>query len=120
MASMTVNQDGITVEQYQCVVELCVLREIDHQIVCDETSYYHIVIPDVINGTITQRADVFYYQWHNQDSAARLQVAGDQLNCDHVQFYWLVEHLNQGQLAVSYAPATMMVHNLLLHNHFNK
>lgn len=99
------------VEQYQCMIELCIVTE-EEQKLCEQTSYYHIIIPDVTNGRITQRPDVFYYQWYNQNSTAQLQVVDDQLKCDGVQFYWLTEHANQGQLIVSYIPSVMMVHNL--------
>ena len=102
------------------MVEFCIVTE-EEQKLCEQTNYYHIIIPDVTNGRIIQRPDVFYYQWYNQNSAAQLQVADNQLKCDGVQFHLLMEHVNQGQLIVSYIPSITMVHNLLLHDiYFDK
>lgn len=68
-----------------------------------------MIIPDVINGMIEQRPNVFYYQWYENSSAVELQVTGDQMNCNSIKFYWLIEHGNQGQLIVSYIPSVTMV-----------
>lgn len=65
-----------------------------------------MIIPDVLNGRIAQRPNVFYYHWHNQSSAVELQVAEDQLNCSSIKFY----HDNQEQLIVNYISSLMMVH----------
>ena len=76
-------------------------------------------IPDVINGRIVQKSNVFYYHWNKPSSAVELQVTGDQPNCDGVKFHRLTDHMhdNQGQLIVNYISSAMTVKtSMLCHN----
>jgi len=86
---------------------------------CTNASYYHVVIPDVINGRIIQRPNVFYHHWEKPSSSVQLQVVGDQLNCDGARFHWLMD---QAQLIVNYIPSTIMVRDCIsgtFHGEFN-
>lgn len=69
-------------------------------------------IPDVMNGRIAQKSNVFYYQWNKPSSAVELQGTGDQPNCDGVKFHWLTNHDSQGQLIVKYTSPAMTVHTV--------
>ena len=109
--SLTINENSSMVEQYQCLVEECIIQE--EQNTCTNTNYYHMIIPDVTNRRIVQRPNVFYHQWHKLSSTVELQVTDDQLDCDGVKFHWLLEHDNQGQLIVYYIPSVTMVHNYI-------
>ena len=99
--SLTLSDNTSSVEQYQCLVQMCV----NIQDACKQINYYQMIILDVINERIAQRPNVFYYHWHKSSSAVKLQVTNDQLNCDNIQFYWLTDHDNLGQLIVSYIPS---------------
>ena len=69
-----------------------------------------MVIPDVINGRIVQKPNVFYYHWHKPSLAVELQVTGDQPNCDGIKFHWLTD---QRQLIVNYISSAKMVEIML-------
>lgn len=109
--SLTLSDNTSSVEQYQCLVQMC----LNTQDACEQINHYQMIIPDVINGRIAQRPNVFYYHWYKPSSAVKLQITGDQLNCDNTQFYWLTDHDNLGQLIVSYVPS-VMVHIVQLVN----
>jgi len=102
--SLTLSNNTTSVEQYQCLVQMC----INIQDECEQINNYQMIIPDVISRRITQRPNVFYYHWYKPSSAVKLQVTGNQLNCDNIQFYWQTDHDNLGQLIVTYIPSVMV------------
>lgn len=96
--------------QYNCQLTVCTERERSDD--CQETDRFNVTIPDldVINKKIAARPNVLYYYWQKPNSAVELKASGDQMNCDNIKFYWMMDNNIQGQLIIQYNITSTMVY----------
>lgn len=97
-----------TPAQYNCELTVCIDRQGPHT--CQETNRYNIVIPDVdvVSKRITSRPNLLYYYWQKPSSAIEL-TSGNQMNCDNIKFYWIMDNYIRGKLILTYKTSSTMV-----------
>ena len=72
---------------------------------------FSVLLPgvDVSNRRVELRPNLLYYYWQKPSSAVELKTNGNQMNCDNIKFYWIMDNIRQGQLIIQYnIPSTMV------------